>query len=297
VIEAVGSSVNVLGLALLPILLASFQRWQLRPSVVAAVTLATLLALGRLVGAAYDPPLAEHQIWALGELGTAESLVAAYSPSGTGRWTWILVPVVLMAGGQWIAAVLRWWRPGAAEVLLGSLLVGQFGLIALLWLFYDRYVLTLFVPALALVLVKQPVRRPAVAVVALAALASLSALGMRDHLAYNHALWQAVRELQRRGAHVVEINAGYVVNGWLQYAHPGDAPKGPDGTPRIPWINGAKDDPLRYWVANGAAPGYVTLQTFQYRRWLGRSGQIFLLERQEHGRAVEGGGTVAPSPR
>lgn len=43
-------------------------------------------------------------------------------------------------------------------------------------------------PALALVLVRQPVRRPAVAVIALAVLASLSALGMWDHLAYNHAL-------------------------------------------------------------------------------------------------------------
>jgi hypothetical protein len=279
-VESLGSSVNVLGLALLPLLLAGFHRRQVPTSLLAAAAIAALLAAGGLVGARYAPPLVEDSIWAAQELGTAESLVPAYAPIGRQPLTWILVPVVLLLGGQWVAALLRrhWFEP--ADVFLGWVLVGQFLLVALLWLFYDRCMLPLLVPALALHLRLQPLNRPALALLALAALASLSVVGMRDHLAYNRALWQGVDLLQRLGARDAEINAGYVVNGWLQYAHPDNAPRGADGTPYIPWINGRKDEVLRYWVANQPAPGYETLHTIPYRRWLGRSGQIFVLERR-----------------
>ena len=281
--DAVGSSVNVLGLALLPLILAGCHRRQLRTSLAAAATLAVLLAAGRLVDARYDPPLVENAIWAVKELGTAESLVPAYAPIGRQPVTWILVPVVLLLGGQWVAALLKRRRLEPAEVFLGSMLVGHVLLVALLWLFYDRCMLPLLVPALALLLRLQPLHRPALALIALAAIASLSVVGMRDHLAYNRALWQGVGLLQRLGARDAEINAGYVINGWLHYAHPDNAPRGADGTPKVPWINGVKDEPLRYLVANQSAPGYETLYTIPYRRWLGRSGSIFVLERRRPG--------------
>jgi hypothetical protein len=277
--EAVGSSVNVLGLALLPLLLASCHRRQVRTSLVAAAILAALLAAGGLLGAGYDPPLVARAVWAVKELGATEALVPGYAPIGRQPVTWILVPVVLLLGGQWVAALLKRRRLEPAEVFLGSMLVGHVLLVALLWLFYDRYLLPLLAPALALLLRREPLHRPALAVIALAAIASLSVVGMRDHLAYNRALWQGVGMLQRLGARDAEINAGYVVNGWLQYAHPDNAPRAADGTPKVSWIN-TGDEALRYWVANQPAPGYETLDTIPYRRWLGRSGRIFVLERR-----------------
>jgi hypothetical protein len=279
-LDALGSSVNVLGLALSPLLVATVQRRRIGVAVGAAAALGALLGIAGLGDTAYKPPLAEDSIWALKELGAAETLVPAYAPVGAQRWTWLLAPVAVLLSGLGIAAVSRRRRLQPPEVFLGLTLVGHFGLVVLLWLFYDRYMPPLLVPAIALVLMNQPVRRPAVAVVALAALASLSLAGMRDHLAYDRAVWHAVDRLRRHGAQDAEINAGYAVNGWLQYAHPEHAPRDADGRPRIPWINGSKDEPLRYWVANQPVAGYRTLETVPYHRWLGRSGRIYALERQ-----------------
>lgn len=293
-LDALGSTANGLGLALGPLLLAAVQRGRIRVVLVASAVVAALLGIAGLGDTAYKPPLAEDSIWALTELGAAESLVPAYAPVGAELWTRLLVPVVVLVSGLGIAAVWRRRRLEAPEVFLGLTLAGHLALVALLWLFYDRYMPPLLVPALALVLMNQPVRRPAVAVVALAALASLSFVGMRDHLAYDGAVWHAVDRLRRLGAEDEEINGGYAVNGWLQYAHPEHAPRDADGERRIPWINGAKEDPLRYWVANRPVPGYETLDAIPYRRWLGRSGSIFVLERQPGGRA--GLGTAASRP-
>ena len=277
-LDALGST-TLLGLALSPLLLAGIQRRQIRASLAAAAALAALLGIAGLSDTAYKPPLAEDSVWALRELGPAESLVPAYERIGAEPVTWLLVPVALLFSGLAVAAVCRRRRIQPSEVFLGLTLVGQFGLVALLWLFYDRYTLPLLAPALALVLMNQPVRRPAIALVGLVALASLSLVGMRDHLAYDRAVWLGVDSLRRLGAQDAEINAGYPVNGWLQYAHPEHAPRDADGRPRVPWINGSKEDPLRYWVANQPVAGYRTLQAIPYRRWLGRSGRIFVLER------------------
>ena len=285
-LDALGST-SLLGLALSPLLLAGIQRRQIRASLAAAAALAALLGIAGLGDTAYKPPLAEDSVWALRELGPAESLVPAYERIGAEPVTWLLVPAAVLFSGLAVAAVWRRRRVQPSEVFLGLTLAGQFGLVALLWLFYDRYTLPLLVPALALVLMNQPVRRPAIALVGLAALASLSLVGMRDHLAYDRAVWLGVDSLRRLGARDSEINAGYPVNGWLQYAHPEQAPRDADGRPRVPWINGSKEDPLRYWVANQPVAGYRTLQEIPYRRWFGRSGRIFVLERLRTGALPE----------
>jgi len=294
-IDALGSTVNALGLALIPVLVAGARRRGIPASLGATAALAALLGIGGLGDTGYAPPLVEASIWALRELGTAEALVPAYASMGPQPLTWLLVPVALLGSGLAVAAVWRRRRLRASEVFLGLTLVGHFLLVALLWLFYDRYMLPLLVPALALVLMNQPVRRPAIALGGLAALAALSLVGMGDHLAYDRAVWLAVDQLRRLGARDAEINAGYAVNGWLQYAHPEHAPRDADGKPRIPWINGGKDDPLRYWVANQPVAGYETLQAIPYRRWLGRSGRVFVLERLRNRAAGSVPAPVIPS--
>jgi hypothetical protein len=92
-------------------------------------------------------------------------------------------------------------------------------------------------------------------------------------------VWQAVDLLRERGAAVSEIDAGYVVNGWLHYAHPDDAPRGPDGERIFPWV-AHPGGVTRYQVANRALPGWQVRGEVPYRRWLGRSGSVFVLERE-----------------
>jgi len=279
-IQALGAGANALGLGLLPVVLATARRDTWRGTIACAAALAAVLAIGSVLGAGYEPPLTQGSFWAVRELGAAETMVPG-PPMPNSPWmTWALVPVALLAGGHLLFIWLRRPPAGPAQAFLYWVLLGEGCLVALLWLFYDRYLLPLFVPALALALVREPVRRPRVAALALAVLALLSAVGLRDHLSYTRALWRGVAEARALGARDAEINGGYPVNGWLQYAHPDQAPRGPDGRLRVPWMNGGKDDPLPYWVANGPAPGYETARTVPYRRWLAPSGRIFVLERR-----------------
>jgi hypothetical protein len=143
--------------------------------------------------------------------------------------------------------VLAARQPGQA--LLFWMMLGQYGLIVLLWLYYDRYALVLVPLAIAALLAARPKLCAGVAVVLLAGFGTISLVGMRDHLAYNAALWQAVADLRRQGVRDADINGGYMVNGWLQYAHPENAHLDQYGRKRIPWFN-TDDIELRYQISN-----------------------------------------------
>jgi hypothetical protein len=96
----------------------------------------------------------------------------------------------------------------------------------------------------------RPRLRLGVAAVVLTVFGALTLIGVRDHLAYNAALWQAVAETRALpGAKDSEIDGGYMVTGWLQYAHPENAHRNDKGRIVIPWFNSATLV-LRYQVAN-----------------------------------------------
>jgi hypothetical protein len=102
-------------------------------------------------------------------------------------------------------------------------------------------------------------------------------VGISDHLSYSRALWRAVEALAGAGVPVREINGGYVVNGWLQYAHPERAPQDAQGRAKVPWVNAAED--LQYKVANSVPGGWDEIARFPYERRLGTPGAIYTLER------------------
>jgi hypothetical protein len=79
-----------------------------------------------------------------------------------------------------------------------------------------------------------------------------------------------------RAAAISQIDAGYVVNGWLQYAHPENAPRDAAGAVAVPWVN--VGGTLPYRIANRALRDYHVIRSIPYRRWLGRSGSIYLLD-------------------
>jgi hypothetical protein len=102
-------------------------------------------------------------------------------------------------------------------------------------------------------------------------------MSIADHLQYNQALWSAVAVFERSGVPVREINGGYVVNGWLQYAHPQRAYRNALGQADVPWVSSRGDPPYR--IANSVPPGWDLVARFPYDGWLRSPGAIYALKR------------------
>src|SRR5262249_37966193 len=174
-----------------------------------------------------------------------------YVEPTTGRgWTWIVAVVALASASVLVA---RSARPlDTAGIYLVLQMIGHFALIAILWLQWDRYALPVLPLAIVLVLRGSPIIRPRLTAALVVALALVALVGVSDHLAYNRALWAAVQHLGSMGVKPGEFDGGYVVNGWLQWAHPEHARRNAAGGVEVPWMN-AQTTP-RYRVSNQARP-------------------------------------------
>jgi len=276
-LQALLCAAGSLGVALLPLSAALATR----RTIVRA--LPTLAVLALLAGIAYatqvDWPsaLAPSFTWTYGELGSTESLVAAKPAVLVSSWVVATVTLLGFVSSALAVGVVR-RRPTPSEGFLLWSLAGHAGLVAVLWLFYDRYLLALLPLSIALVLTARPLLRRGALMALLALFALFSVVGVRDHLAYNTALWHSVELLRGRGVPDAEIDAGYVVDGWLHFARPENAPRGRDGKPMYPWLTDA-GGLLPYQVANQPLPGWRVLTTVPFERWVGRSGALYVLER------------------
>jgi Dolichyl-phosphate-mannose-protein mannosyltransferase len=270
-------AVGVLGLALLPLTIACLGRTQLRRTLSIAAAIGAVLAVLSAIGVGYPLPLTAGGIWSLGELGGSSVLVPDYSPRPVPpALSWSLLVIATVSSAAAVNAMWRrrgWWSGDA--FLLWSI-AGHGGLMALTWLVYDRYALVLVPYAIALVLAARPRIHVPVAVGAIAMLAIITGVAMRDHLSYNAALWNAVAILERSGVPERDINGGYMVNGWLQYAHPERAHRNPEGQLDIPWVTTKSNRP--YKIANRVSPGWREVTRLPYERWLGASGYIYALK-------------------
>jgi hypothetical protein len=225
----------------------------------------------------YFPPLASGETWALGELGATEPLVPGFEVVTMPQWlVWSITSVTFASFSLLMPALVR--RIDREHAFFWVLIGGNFLVISLLWLFYDRYALPLLPLFIALLVSAVEVCRLRVALVLLCVMALFSLIGLRDHLSYNWALWQAANAAGHL-ASISQINGGYIVNGWLQYAHPENAPRDKSGAVAIPWMNVADDGVSPYLIANRRLSGYHVIQSIPYRRWLGQSGSIYILQR------------------
>jgi dolichyl-phosphate-mannose-protein mannosyltransferase len=269
---------GVVGLALLPLSLASLRRSLTTRVAVSVLALGFVFLALVLTGRVYGPPLSLNSIWSLFELGATESLVPVFQPRAIPPWWSALVPFAAAGSTAIFLATLPrpFYRPG--EAFLGWVTLGHFLLMAILWLFYDRYALVLLPSAIGLLLTGGVPPRPLCTLVLLALFGGVSIVGVRDHLQYNQALWRAVDVLRQRGVPDSDIDGGYVVNGWLHYAHPDNAPRDEQGNILVPGLT-TKRHPLRYLIANLPLPYWRVVTTIAYRRWWGASGTICILER------------------
>jgi hypothetical protein len=269
---------GTLGVALAPVALGTLSKESARTAVRMAIVVGVALLATALIGWDAPLPLEDGSTWSLQELGGTQSLVGmppdrplpAWWPVGARVLTTFMLCLVL-------APVFRGDLAKEAMPLVWGL-AGYFTLMAVLWLFYDRYVLPLVAMVVALRLGTRPLVRPKLAMLGLCAFATVSMVGTWEHLQYNRALWNAVSWAQRTGVAQRELDGGYVVNGWLLYAHPEHARRTSTGDVLVPWINeGVMMQ--RYAILNGVPAGVRILHTERYRRLLAPSGTLYVVER------------------
>ena len=267
---------GVLGSALWPLALGSLSRENVRAALPVALLVAAVLSGELLVREWAAAPLDPEFTWSLRELGATERLVPPWMPPRM-LLGWALAATAVAAFLLALALVplLRRRPPGEASILAWGAL-GYFVLSSALWLSYDRYALPLVVLVAALRLGTVGIRRPGLALAGVVMLAIVSGVGTWDHLRYSQALWDAVGWARRAGIEERELDGGYVVNGWLQYAHPEHAARAPNGDVRVPWIT--MHGTLRYGIVNRAPAGARVLHEVAYRRILAPSGRIYVID-------------------
>jgi 4-amino-4-deoxy-L-arabinose transferase-like glycosyltransferase len=268
---------SVVGAALLPLSVACTAWKRLPQTVLLGCIAAGFFAAARLMGVPSQIPLSNDSIWSLTELGLTAPMVPDFqAPPLPWWWPSISVAVAVGSFAIFLAPLCARPRLRSGETFLLCLLVAHLALIAVFWLAHDRYLLVLLPPAIALLLCRTDGIRPTVPALLLALFALVSLVGLHDHLSYNRALWHGVDVLRRAGARDSEIDGGYVVSGWLQYAHPENAPRDVRGNPVIPHLT--DEVSLRYRISSESLPGWEPLATIAVDRWLGPKETLYVLE-------------------
>lgn len=236
-----------------------------------------VVAIGHLAGQLHYPAFSSEGTWISDELGSTLTLLPG--------WTPLQVPFVLT-----VAATLICWAsfvslassatrpnpvPGAPVLwwTIAAFVVAT----AILWLATDRYILAFVAPALPLVLGRGAAVSWRRAAPLLALFASIGIVAVRDRGAVEAAIWTAVADLRQQGVPVSDIDAGYVVNGWLQYAHPEQAHRDAQGNVAVPFVNG--DAELPWIVAAAPLPGTTVVREYRFARTGREPGSVFVLRR------------------
>lgn len=270
--------IGTLGAALVPLALGGLSRENARVALAAGLlvgaALSGTLALRGGIGAPLDPEF----MWSLHELGATEALVPPITLAPVRSMGWWLAAMFVATASAALALIplaRSRLRPEARGLAWGAL--GYFAMSTMLWLFYDRYALPLVAIVIALRLGGAGIPRRRLAMLGVALLAAVSGIGTWDHLQYSRALWTAVAWARQAGIDDRQLDGGYIVNGWLQYAHPEHAERTPNGDVSVADVNGGH--PGRYGIVKRVASTARVLHTVPYRRILAPSGTVSVVDR------------------
>ena len=223
-----------LGIALLPLVAGCLRKRDVTRAAAIAAALGVALLVQTIMKEDPAWPLEPGSTWEINRLGETDSLVPDYNDADWPRLAGWGVPIISVLLGAMRLALLVKADYRGYEAVLTWFMLGQFMLLAILWLFYDRYALVFVPSSIVVLLSRNRVVRPILTFTLISIFALVSLAGMRDHLEYNRSLWGAVEYLHQRGVNDSMIDAGYVVNGWQQYAHPENAPHNKGGEIYIP---------------------------------------------------------------
>jgi hypothetical protein len=199
-------------------------------------------------------------------------------------WVWLCFLALLIAARHIIAStLLRRPIPAFLAVLLVLLIVAQTAFAS--GYLFDRYTLTLLVPALCLLLayldrVGHQMRATIACGMIISAMAAFAVAGTHDYLEWNRARWSAVRHAMNE-LHVrpTELNAGIEFNGW--FTSNTFEPQRHDfqHLPNSWFVVGERW--RVFWTDDAAQRhGYETVQAFRYSSWLGREERTIVLAKK-----------------
>jgi hypothetical protein len=242
-----------------------------------AVGAILVVAAGHLTGGLHYPAFASEGTWISDELGATLTLLPGWTPVQTPALVTALLTLVCWASFVSLAASASRPASGPAAPVLWWTIAGLVAMAAILWLATDRYILAFLAPALALVLgrgalVSWPRATPVLVLFAL-----VGTIAVRDRIDAEEAIWSAVNDLRQAGVPAADIDAGYVVNGWLQYAHPAGAHRDAQGHVAVPFVNA--DAELPWVVAAAPMEGFTVVREYPFNRTWRRPGAIFVLQR------------------
>jgi Dolichyl-phosphate-mannose-protein mannosyltransferase len=268
--------IGTLGIALAPLSLGGLVRENARVALPVALPVAAVLAADFVLHRRIRAPLDPEFIWSLRELGATEALVPPLlTPAQPLAWgVGLTIAAAVLLALAVMPLVQRRPPPEALSLTWG--LAAYFALTTLLWLFYDRYLLPLVVIVVALRLATVGIPRPRLALAGVGLFAVVSTAGTWDHLQYSRALWEAVDWARRAGIEARDLDGGYVVNGWLHYAHPEHAARAPNGDVDVLWVNGG--GATRYRISKQVPPGARALHAVRYERILAPSGSLHVVD-------------------
>lgn len=271
--------------AIFPLLIAGMlfkPKW--RPVTLGALAIGAAILL-RLYFGEVPSPVPDGEVWSLKELANVRGLIQG-NVAVLHRFSWLVrallvISIAVLAAG--IGRLLfetrgRITKPARLMATSGLL---QLGIINGLWLYYDRYYMVLL-PSLIYLALKLTLKTGLSRVVAwggVAVLSFVSISGTWDALRFNQACAEAFDYLRATGVPAAEIDAGYSLTGWVQYAHPENLPPGANPDEDAPWVTSKKE--LPYVVSNTPLPGHEVLKEISWRGSLWAvSNKVYVLRKQ-----------------
>jgi hypothetical protein len=282
-----------------PLLIAGItfkpKKW---PLIIVAVAIAGAL-MARWYFGEIMLPFDASGTWNTDELGDARGLMPG---TGYGRgplpfitksaqWITLLSCGVLITGlarsfvtPRSIRGAVRMlgdWIASHATIMV-TLALLNIVLIHVLWFYYDRYYLVLL-PSVIYVALKATVKTgftKAVALLGISLLAVVSVASTWDMLRFDQFCWDTYNELRASGVPPRDIDAGYVINGWMLYAHPENLPPGADPKEDVPYVTGDEDLPFK--ISTSPSKNYQVVKEVSFRApFWSVSNKLYVLHKQE----------------
>jgi hypothetical protein len=269
----------VLGIVLLPLAVAWSRPRLSRRHLLLAVSCALIVFITtQLSHETHYKALTAEGSWAFDQLGAVLTVMPGWTRSPLSpAVTFLLTAVAWLTTGFLYSSSQAVPSSDAAAPLFWMTLAGFSLMAALLWLTSDRYILPFVPAAMAILLGRQISLSWGRAAVAFACYAAVAIGALADRGATERAVWMAVDRLRGREIPAADIDAGYTVNGWLQYAHPEQAHRDQKGQVAVPWMNA--DAELPWIVGRPPLKDAVVVEEIPYPRVLRAPAAISILKR------------------
>ncbi len=265
---------GAVGISLLPLTCSS--RIANKQTIIIFAALLLLVLIAHLCSVGYSLPLNTGSAWEWNGINSPQELIPNHTPIRDPAGLTAVLFIALASSAILIGcSVKQQWEVSKLFLLL--LIVLSFAEMVVLWLFNDRYALPIFPLAIALLLASECQQRTWLAISSLCVFAVYSLIGEHNVCSYNHAVWSAVAELRARGIGDNQIDGGYVVNGWLHYAHPENAPRDESGQVYVVGMT-TTSRTLPFQISEKPVAGRELLDTIKYNQWLGPGGELYLLK-------------------